>query len=113
MWESLTDTDRLSEILAGAGENTFNVILKHSPRCAFSAMAKNRIERRVDSRLSYYLIDVLAHRNVSDQLAKITQTRHESPQAFLFEGGNLIEVKSHLGISPEEISRRLDSISRS
>ena len=113
MWESLTDNDRLSEILADTGESTFNVILKHSPRCAFSAMAKNRIERRVDSRLSYYLIDVLAHRNVSDRLAEITKTRHESPQVFLFEGGNLIEVKSHIAIDPEELSRRLDSIAQS
>ncbi len=113
MWESLTDTDRLSEILADSGESKFTLILKHSHRCAFSAMAKNRIERRVDDRLSYYIVDVLSHRNVSDQLAEITKTKHESPQAFLFEGSNLIAVKSHMAIDPEEMSRRMDSVAQS
>ena len=112
MWETLTDSNRLTEILGQKGGSGYNFILKHSPRCGFSAMAKSRIERHVDERISYFLINVLAHRDISDLLAELTHTTHESPQSFLFEGSRLIEVKSHMAINPAEMSRRLDSIAK-
>lgn len=114
MWTSLRDIDQLETLLDdSSGSAAYTLILKHSNRCAFSAMAKNRIERRTDERMEYYLLDVLANRDVSNRLAEITDTKHESPQAFLFDGSDLLEVKSHMAIDPAELSRRLDVISSS
>ncbi|HLV52510.1 MAG TPA: monothiol bacilliredoxin BrxC family protein [Cryomorphaceae bacterium] len=110
MWEELTDSDRLAEVLENGDAFPFVYILKHSPRCGISAMAKSRVERNPDPRLEYFIIDVLKHRPVSNFLAERTDTVHESPQGFLFERGRLIDVKSHSSIDPAEIGLKLDAI---
>jgi len=73
-------------------------------------MAKNRLERNPDPRISYFMIDVIGDRPISNALANLTGVNHESPQAFLFNGSILIDVKSHMAISPGELSKRMDSL---
>lgn len=91
---------------------SLSLVLKHSNRCALSGMAKSRLEKKKDDRLTYYVIDVIKNRNVSDLLASKSGVRHESPQAFLIEGGKVIEVKSHLAISAAEFSKRIDTLNQ-
>jgi len=88
------------------------LVLKHSTRCALSGMAKSRLEKKKDERLSYFIIDVIKDREISDLLSSRSGVTHESPQAFLIEGGKVIEVKSHLAISAAEFSKRIDSINQ-
>lgn len=113
-WNEVSSADELERILSGASDSAqkFPLILKHSKRCVLSGMAKNRLERNADNRLSYYIIDVIANRHISNLLAEKTGVRHESPQMFLFSGPNLISVKSHMAIDSSEISTRLDSLIR-
>ncbi|MEM9050531.1 MAG: bacillithiol system redox-active protein YtxJ [Bacteroidota bacterium] len=86
------------------------LFLKHSTRCSLSAMAKNRIEKSIDTRFDYFIIDVIRHRDVSDGLSRIFDVQHESPQAFLVMGKKLLEVESHLAISPSSFSTLIDSV---
>ncbi len=113
-WSEISSEDELNKILSGAlnSSQKFPLILKHSKRCVLSGMAKNRLERNVDDRLSYYIIDVIANRNISNLLAEKTGVRHESPQMFLFNGNSLISVKSHMAIDSSEVSTKLDSLIR-
>lgn len=113
-WSEISSKDDLDKILAGASGSSqkFPLILKHSKRCVLSSMAKNRLERNIDDRLQYYIIDVIANRAISNLLAEKTGVRHESPQMFLFSGTNLISVKSHMAIDSSEVITRLDSLIR-
>jgi bacillithiol system protein YtxJ len=71
-------------------------------------MVKSRIEKKPDPRFAYYLIDVIAHKGVSQQLSIISNTMHESPQAFLYRGGELLESSSHMAISASAFSAAAD-----
>lgn len=112
MWQSILSVAELNSIISEspAGADKFNLILKHSNRCSVSSMAKNRVEKSRDERITYYIIDVIANRDVSNFLADFTEVRHESPQAFLYNGSSLIEVTSHMAIRPGEISEHVDSL---
>lgn len=112
-WREITSESELHGLLSG-GElaSSYNVILKHSRRCMLSGMAKNRLERQIDDRINYFLIDVIGHREVSNALEVASGIRHESPQMFIYNGSLLLDVKSHMAIDPQEISKRLDSLVR-
>ena len=111
-WREILRASQLDEVLDKGADGRFALILKHSYRCGLSSMAKSRIERLPDPRLDYYVIDVVNNRDISRKLSEFTGVQHESPQAFLFEGARLIEVKSHMAISPAEVPRRLDLIAQ-
>lgn len=110
MWHEIQSTDELNEIISEQNSGKYNLILKHSTRCGISTMAKGRIEKNPDSRLGYFIINVLTHRDVSNSLAEMTGVQHESPQAFLFQENSLLDVKSHNAIRPDEFSQHLDKL---
>ena len=112
MWHNIVSVAELNSVISesGSGIGKFNLILKHSNRCSVSSMSKNRLEKNPDERITYYIIDVIGHRDVSNSLAETTEVRHESPQAFLFNGPSLVDVTSHSSIRPGEISEHVDSL---
>lgn len=113
-WTKIESLDELRDaIIRVDADRPFNLILKHSTRCAISSMAKNRLERSPNSRVNYYIIDIIAYRALSNALSDETGVRHESPQSFLFANSALLDVKSHMAIDPGEIARRLQVISQS
>jgi bacillithiol system protein YtxJ len=109
-----TKIDKTEEFLDAARvtdpSKPFTIILKHSTRCAISSMAKNRLERSPDPRINYFIVDIISNRSLSNFIAEETGVRHESPQSFLYAGGQLIDVKSHMAIDPVEVVRRLGMI---
>jgi len=107
-WNCIENEGALHQVLASSEEKPV-FILKHSFRCALSAMAKNRIEKNADDRLVYSLVDVVKDREISNMLSEIYSVQHESPQAFLIIKSKLIEVKSHLAIRSQAFSVLLDS----
>lgn len=109
IWNPISDAEHLQEIIRSSSQSNPVLILKHSNRCALSAMAKNRLSASVDERLSYFIIDVIAQRPLSNALAAETSVRHESPQTFLFVDGVLIDSTSHLAINPKNIGSELDA----
>ncbi len=56
--------------------------------------------------LSYYL-DLLNHRNISDQIALDFGIPHQSPQVLLIKNGKCIYHQSHSGISADKILEAL------
>lgn len=112
MWHNIDSVPELNSIISGAAGGTtgFILILKHSTRCSISSMAKNRLEKGKDERIAYYIIDVIGNRAISNALAETADVRHESPQAFLYNGSDLIEVTSHMAIRPGELSAHVDAL---
>lgn len=81
------------------------IIYKHSTRCSISLMAKRRIEMdaaEVPDNLPVYFLDLIKHRDISNQIAQDFHVHHESPQLLLIKDGECILDQSHSGISIEE-----------
>lgn len=104
-WIPLHSTDQLQEI-ANKEESTF-AIFKHSTRCPISSAAKNRMEQSWEEEnpeIPVYLVDVIEHRDVSDQIAEHFSVTHQSPQILLIKNDGCVYNASHTGISPTTVA---------
>ena len=101
-WIKIEDENQLREIKNKPG---YSIIFKHSTRCSISMMAKKRVEMDADElpeNVTPYFLDLIAHRNISGQIAEVFQVHHESPQLLLIKDGECILDQSHGGISITE-----------
>ena len=101
-WNELTSLDQWNQLW---NSNEKIVVFKHSTRCSISKTALARFERdwKDDSSIKAYYLDLLNHRDVSNQIAEDTGVMHESPQAISFENKNVNYQSSHLSILASEI----------
>ena len=108
-WIQLTSLDQLQEIKAATG---YSVIFKHSTRCSISMMARKRFEldgELIPENTPLYFLDLIAHREISNQIAEIFQVHHESPQLLLIKDGECVYETSHGGISAEELAEQISN----
>ena len=52
-----------------------------------------------DKEVSYYFLDLLAHRNISNKIAEQLEVTHQSPQLIVLENGKATKNASHSDIS--------------
>ena len=77
-------------------------IFKHSTRCHISKMVLRNFENEVensDQNISYYFLDLIANRDLSNKIADDFQVTHQSPQLIILEKGSAINHASHQSIS--------------
>jgi bacillithiol system protein YtxJ len=101
-WISLESAEQLSGIKQQEG---YSIIFKHSTRCSISLMAKRRFEMDWESlpdNVPVYFLDLIKHRDISNQIAEDFQVYHQSPQLLLIKDGECILDQSHSSISLEE-----------
>jgi bacillithiol system protein YtxJ len=68
-------------------------------------MVLNRLEREnPPERFDFYLLDLLAYRNISNSIAEKLQVHHESPQVIVLRKGEVIYEESHMAIQMDEIA---------
>jgi len=98
-WKELTDLAQLSEIEALSNEKPV-VIFKHSTRCSISRMALKQFEREFDlnETVDAYFLDLIAHRDISNEIANKFKVYHESPQLILIKNGKAVYDVSHSDI---------------
>lgn len=95
--EDIDDIKRMSVIKP-------QVIFKHSTRCNISSLALKRIEQNtLPQDIDFHYLDLIAHRDISNQISKTFDVWHESPQILLISNGECIYDESHLAIEMEEI----------
>ena len=79
------------------------VIFKHSTRCFISKTVLKNFEKEVgevhEDGVSYYFLDLIKHRELSNDIAEKFQVRHESPQLLVIQDGIVINHASHQDIS--------------
>jgi len=108
-WNRLTDINQLSELISISQEQspkqTTVLVFKHSTRCSISSMALSRLESKWVDRddIKTYYLDLLAHRDISNELASIFGVEHASPQVLLIQNGKCIYHNSHSAISVQAI----------
>jgi bacillithiol system protein YtxJ len=102
-WIQLTSPAQLDTIRNQSAEKP-QVIFKHSTRCAISAMVKGRLEKKsAPQSIDFYFLDLIAHRQLSNQVAETFQVHHESPQILLIKNGECVYDESHTGISMDDV----------
>jgi bacillithiol system protein YtxJ len=98
-WTELTDIAQLLEVTAISNEKPV-VIFKHSTRCSISRMALKQFEREYDlnDSVDAYFLDLIAHRDISNEIASRYNVYHESPQLILIKNGKAVYDVSHSDI---------------
>ena len=90
------------------------VIFKHSTRCSISSMALNRLERSWNEnemeKVAIFFLDLIRHRDVSQQVAESFRVMHQSPQLLLIHKGECVYDASHMGISYQTLKNQLVSV---
>lgn len=74
------------------------LIFKHSTRCIISSMALKSIKTCNEVDAICWVLDLLTHRSISNEIATRYQTEHQSPQLFVIRNGHVIGCTSHEGI---------------
>jgi len=108
-WKNLETEDELQEILKRSSEKS-QAIYKHSTRCSVSRMVKKNLEidwNISDEKMDVYFLDLLAHRDVSNKIARLLQVQHESPQLIVIKDGKAIYHASHNYIDATEAAKAI------
>ena len=107
-WIELTDLGQLNEISTLSNEKPV-AIFKHSTRCSISRMALKQFENEFDSsdKVTLYFLDLIAHRDVSNEIAHRFGVTHQSPQLILINDGKAIYNVSHSDIDAEELGKKV------
>lgn len=109
-WVELTSVEQLMEVLSTTEEKPV-LLFKHSTRCSISMMALNSFQSKWtsgDELCGLYFLDLLNHRDVSNEIAVLTGVIHQSPQAIVLKGKEIIYDASHSSID----ARRIEAILR-
>ncbi len=103
MWIELNSVEQLNTIKEQSNTKPV-VIFKHSTRCSISSMALNRLNRsEKPDDIAFYYLDLISHRNISNQIAEEFKVHHQSPQVLLIKNGECTYEESHNGIDMVEI----------
>jgi bacillithiol system protein YtxJ len=103
-WTAMTDIAQLNEI---ATSEKPAAIFKHSTRCSISRMALKQFENEFDSEaeVTPYFLDLLEHRDISNEIAAKFGVYHQSPQLIVIKNGKAVYDASHSEIDAGELKQ--------
>ena len=84
------------------------VIFKHSTRCSISRFALKQFDAEFnydDSQIDWYLLDLLNHRDISNEIAQRYEVTHQSPQIIVIKNKKAIYHDSHDGINASDLKQ--------
>ena len=105
-WNELTSMDQL-ELLEIQSEIQPILIFKHSTRCSISRFALKQFESEFDlhDKIAPYYLDLLNHRDISNELAFQFKVQHQSPQILLLKNRVVVYHTSHEHIAATELKK--------
>jgi len=111
-FKQLENMDELEEIYNESMDKVV-IIFKHSTRCPTSTRASNEIQKVIPFPSEGVIIAqilVIENRDISDQVAKDLEIKHESPQIIIVKNRHPIYNTSHFDITKENIMAELDKL---
>ena len=111
-WNALTEIKQLDSIIEESADKPV-VIFKHSTRCSISRMALKNFEREYnleESEVAPYFLDLLEHRDISNEIAHKFQVIHQSPQLLLIKNGKSVYDVSHSEIDAEALKSKVETL---
>lgn len=99
-WKVILSEQHLEEALQESYHTTV-VIFKHSTRCSISRSVLDKFQNQIletPKKVSYYFLDLLKHRDLSNKIAQDLKVLHQSPQMIVLQGGIAVKSASHRDI---------------
>lgn len=99
-WTNLTEFAQLDDIITESKQQPV-ILFKHSTRCSISRMALKQFEREYaidEDTAKPYFLDLLEHRNISNEIASRFGVQHQSPQLIIIKNGIAVYNTSHSDI---------------
>ena len=109
IWNYLTELKQLDAIVEESAVTPV-LIFKHSTRCPVSRMALRNFEQEYDieeGSLKAYYLDLLEHRDISNEIAERFGVYHQSPQVILIRDGKAVYDTSHSDIDAATVQKKL------
>ena len=106
-WHALTDSKQLEEVEEESEEKTV-AIFKHSTSCGISKMVLRSFESefksgKEDENLKLYYLDLRSNRELSAEVARKFDVRHESPQLIVIRDRKVVHHSSHHSIDGKKL----------
>jgi len=105
-WKTIKSEEDLEKAIKESYENRV-AVFKHSTSCFISKTVLKNFEKEIENsdeqNVSFYFLDLLAFRPISNKIAEDFGIRHESPQLIVIEDGKAINNASHQDISLSQI----------
>ena len=104
-WKYIESESDLDKAISESSERKV-AIFKHSTRCHISKMVLKNFTREVqqnDGDVSYYFLDLLQYRPISNRIESDLNVVHQSPQLIVLQDGKAINNMSHQSISTSGI----------
>ena len=104
-WNALQSLEQWETLIDRSFQHPV-VIFKHSTRCVISRMALRDFESTgltSGTNESFYLLDLISFRSVSDAISKHTSVVHQSPQVIVLKNGKAEYNASHSSISYDTV----------
>lgn len=115
-WIELNSEEKLAEATAASKDKAV-MLFKHSTTCSISKTALNRLERNWKEEevagTKAYCLDLLAHRNISREIAVQFNVEHQSPQVLLIQNEKSVYNCSHFDIDYSSIKKQIDTLTKS
>jgi bacillithiol system protein YtxJ len=107
-WEPLNDIAQLDEIVGLSKEKPV-AIFKHSTRCSISRMALKQFENEFNfsEKVTPYFLDLIAFREISNDIASRFSVQHQSPQLILIKDGKAVYNASHSDIDAAALKSKV------
>ena len=104
-WIQLTDLGQLNEIVTESKDKP-TIIFKHSTRCHVSRTMLKQFENEFNlhEKITPYFLDLLEHRNVSNEIASRFGVEHQSPQLIVIKDGIAVFNDSHGSIDAGKLA---------
>ncbi|KIA83516.1 general stress protein [Kaistella solincola] len=100
-WKNIQSEEDLDKAIAESNDKKV-VIFKHSTRCQISKRVLSNFESEVkasDKDATYYFLDLIKYRPISNKIADDLDVTHQSPQIIVLENGKAVKNASHSNIS--------------
>ena len=107
-WNELTEQSQLEQLKAQSEDQPV-LIFKHSTRCSISRFALKQFENEFDlqDKIAPYFLDLLNHRDISNEIALQFNVQHQSPQLLLLKNRLVVYHTSHENIDATELKKYL------
>lgn len=108
-WIALNSITQLNGIKEDS-KNKTQIIFKHSTRCGISRMVMNQFVDAynfAEEDIDLYYLDLIAYRDISNEIASKFQVMHESPQLLVIKGGVVVAHASHGAINNIDLTSLL------
>jgi bacillithiol system protein YtxJ len=104
--QPITSSAQLDAVMAAP----VALVYKHSTRCPVSTAAYHEVQELLRERpdAPVWMVDVIAQRRLSLEVEGRTGVVHESPQAIVLAGGEVLWDGSHFDVRADVLARELD-----